>query len=201
MLTGFRAFPGVADNPTEALLAHLAGQPDLLPRGTRLAMLAVEYRTIGPALDGLLDDGPDDGPAALVLTGYSHRATGITLEAVATALCAPDKPDVTGFVAVQGEGPALATPIDLGALQATIAPHAPCSISDDAGQYLCNYAYRHALDRVATRGLATRALFVHLPAIAGTPLAAGSAAALPLDVMVDAVARIAWELAGYSPPE
>ncbi|MCL6250506.1 hypothetical protein M3P36_05535 [Altererythrobacter sp. KTW20L] len=198
MLTGFRAFPGVAANPTEALVAHLAARdPGLLPAATRLAMLDVDYRTVGPTLDLLLDEGP----AALVLTGYSHRATGITLEARATTMCAPDAPDVAGFVARQGNGPAIATPIDLGELRDIIAPHAPCSISHDAGQYLCNFAYRHALDRVTTRGLSTRALFVHLPAIAGTPLAANAASTLPLDVMADAVARIVRTLAGYSPPE
>jgi pyroglutamyl-peptidase len=198
VLTGFRAFPGVAANPTEALVAHLAGrEPGLLPASTRFAMLDVDYRTIGSALDLLLDEDP----AVLVLTGYSHRATGITLEARATTLCAVDAPDAAGFVARQVYGPPIDTAIDLGALQSIITPHAPCSISDDAGQYLCNYAYRHALDRVVTRGLSTRALFVHLPAIAGTPLAASAAAALPLDVMADAVARIVWALAGYSPPE
>jgi len=181
----------VPDNPTETLVGYFAAHPHELPAETRLALLDVDYRTVGPAIDRLLADKP----AALVLTGYSARATGITLEAQASASCAADKPDATGFVARPDPAPVLATTIDLARLQAAIAPHASCTLSQDAGQYLCNFAYRHALAEVAARGLVTRVLFVHLPAIAGTPLAATAAASLPLTVMAGALARIARELA------
>lgn len=80
-----------------------------------------------------------------------------------------------------------------------VGHHATCAISHDAGQYLCNFAYRHALEQVAQRGLPTRVLFVHVPALAGTPLAETSAASLPLEVMARALAAIVGELA-YSPP-
>ena len=92
VLTGFRAFPGVPDNPTQALVEHLAANPDRLPSGTRLALLDVDYRSVVPAIDVLLGPMPD----ALILTGYSRHATAITLEAQASGLCAADQPDVSG---------------------------------------------------------------------------------------------------------
>lgn len=195
VLTGFRAFPGVANNPTQALIEHFAAHPEALPAGTRLALLDVDYRTVGPMLDALLVDPP----AALVLTGFSAQATAITLEAQASALCAPDKPDVGGFVPNVAGAPPLGTALDLARLHALVEWEAPCTISHDAGQYLCNFAYAHALKQVALAGLATQVLFVHVPAIAGTPLAETSAASLPLDAMARAVALLVAELA-YSAP-
>ncbi|MEO5706724.1 MAG: hypothetical protein ABIT10_12485 [Alteraurantiacibacter sp.] len=187
IVTGFRAFPGVPDNPTQVLVEHLSAHPALLPQGTRFALLEVAYRSIPAAIDALLDERP----AALVLTGYSHRATGVTLEACATALCAADKPDVLGELAVPLEGDVLTTGAALTALAATLAETGiAAEISYDAGQYLCNFAYRHALVQVARRGLTTQVLFVHLPALADTPLAAEAAASLPLADMARAVALI-----------
>ncbi len=194
-LTGFRAFPGVADNPTQALVEHFAAHPHALPADTRLALLDVDYCAVGPMLDGLLADPP----AALILTGFSAAATAITLEAQASGLCAADKPDICGFVAAALDHPPLCTALDLAHLHAVVEREAPCTISHDAGQYLCNYAYARALEQVARRGLPTQVLFVHVPAIAGTPLAETSAASLALEVMAAALARIAAELA-YSPP-
>ncbi|HSG54399.1 MAG TPA: hypothetical protein VLA45_03015 [Paracoccaceae bacterium] len=191
MLTGFRAFPGVPDNPTQALVDHFRCNPGLLPDAALLALLDVDYRTVGPAIDALLAHAP----AALVLTGYSGRAKGITLEAQASALCAADQPDAAGFVALPEPSPILSTTIDLVRLQSVIAHHAPCALSQDAGQYLCNFSYRHALDRVTAQRLPTQVLFVHVPAISGTPLAETAAASLPLDLMAAALAQIARELA------
>ena len=195
VLTGFGPFPGVAHNPTQALVEHFAAHPEALPASTRLALLDVDYRTVGPALDALLSDRPK----AVVLTGFSAAATAITLEAQASGLCAADKPDVGGFVPDLADGAMLCTALDLDRLHALVEWETRCTISHDAGQYLCNFAYAHALRQVALAGLATPVLFVHVPAITGTPLAETSAASLPLDVMARAVALIMAELA-YSPP-
>lgn len=177
----------MADNPTQALVEHLSAHPALLPEGAQLALLDVAYQSTPAAIDALLDMAP----GALVLTGYSHRAAGVTLEACASALCAADKPDVLGHVPAPLNGATLSTQADLPALLALLASaRIPAEISHDAGQYLCNFTYRHALQRVAERGLATPVLFIHLPALAGTPLAAEAAASLPLADMARAVASI-----------
>lgn len=178
-------------NPTQALVEHLSANPALLPSGTRLALLDVAYQSAPAAIDGLLDLMP----AALVLTGYSHLATGVTLETCATALCAADKTDALGHGAPPVAGDTLTTCVDVSALAALLVQAAlPAQISADAGQYLCNFTYRHAMAEVTARGLATQVLFVHLPAISGTPLAAEAAASLPLADMAWAVALIVGRL-------
>lgn len=196
VLTGFRAFPGVADNPTQTLVDHFAAQPQALPTGTLTRLLDVDYRTVGPALDKLLAVGP----STLILTGYSSQARAITLEAQASGLCAPDKPDVCGFVPSPAPAATLRTTLNLTELQAKVAHVAPCTISHDAGQYLCNYAYRHALARAARDKLPVQVLFVHVPAISGTDLAQTAATSLPLAAMAAALAMIVREAARYSPP-
>jgi pyroglutamyl-peptidase len=191
LLTGFGPFPGVEHNPTQVLIEHFARQPDLLPLGTRLALLDVDYRAVGPQLDALLAPRP----VAVVLTGFSAQATAITLESQASMQCAADKPDVAGFVPDVAGGPPLRCDLDLPRLQGLVQHETACTISHDAGQYLCNFAYAHVLNA----RLAVPVLFVHIPAIAGTRLAETSAAALPLDTMARALALIVAKLA-YSPP-
>jgi pyroglutamyl-peptidase len=193
-LTGFGAFPGVADNPTQRLIEHFRQSPSQLPQDTALHLLDVDYRSVGAQIDALLHEPP----RALLLTGYSNLATSITLEARAHGICAPDKPDATGqFPApFPAERPDLFTRTDVEALCLALAEEdLPVAISHDAGQYLCNYSYRHALERVEERGLSTQVLFVHTPALSDTPLAADAAACLPLETMARALARIARELA------
>lgn len=199
IITGFRAFPGVPDNPTQMLVEHLATDAALLPHGTQLALLDVAYQSVPAAIDALLAGQP----AALVLTGYSHLATGVTLEACATPSCAADKPDVLGHVPAPLAGEVLATKADLPKLGALLSrANIPVTISRDAGQYLRNFSYRHALSRVAQLGIGTRVLFVHLPALTGTSLAAQSAASMPLADMARALSLIVAALADsdYSPP-
>ncbi len=192
MVTGFGAFPGVPENPTQALLAHCTADPASLPPGTRLALLDVAYQTVPAAIDELLGLAP----AALLMTGYSHRATGVMVEACATGFCAADKPDALGHLPANLAGDTLFSPANLSALVALLTGTGiPAAISHDAGQYLCNFSYRHALARVAERGLATQVLFVHLPAISGTALATGSAASLPLGEMTRAIRLIVADLA------
>ncbi len=193
VLTGFGAFPGVPDNPTQRLVEHFRQQPALLPQDTALHLLDVDYRSVGAQLDALLHEPP----RALILTGYSNLATAITLETRAHGICAPDKPDATGHIPPSSaeQPPTLHTRIELDALRCVLeAEDLPAAISHDAGQYLCNFSYRHALQRVEELEHDTKVLFVHLPALSDTPLAANAAAHLPLDSMARALSRIAREL-------
>ena len=197
ILTGFRAFPGVADNPTQTLIEHFRADPSALPGDTALHLLDVDYRSIGAAIDIILTEPP----AALILTGYSNLATDIRLESRATGLCAPDKPDVCGYVpqAPLSAPETLHTRLDLTRLQTGLEARAiPASISRDAGQYLCNYSYRHALSVAAMGGMSTQVVFVHFPAVEGTALAQSAAAAMPLGQMAAALSHISAELADIS---
>jgi pyroglutamyl-peptidase len=155
----------------------------------------VGYAAVPPALEAILADPP----AALVMTGYSGLATGLRLETRAHGFCSPDRADAFGLrpepagevrdylEQLAADLPAIAGQV----MQAGIA----CSISHDAGAYLCNHIYHQALHRIAHCGAGTLAAFVHVPAISGTPLAAASAGSMPLVEMARGVALIATELA------
>jgi pyroglutamyl-peptidase len=194
VLTGFGAFPGVPDNPTQRLVEHFRQDPSDLPVGTALHLLDVDYRTVGKQIDALLHKPP----RALILTGYSNLATAITLEARAHGLCSPDKPDAMGHIPPKAATvpTALHSTANLKTLSdALAAENLPAKVSHDAGQYLCNFSYRHALQRVDERGFSTQVLFIHLPALSNTPLADEAAASLPMESMVRALSCITRELA------
>ncbi len=193
ILTGFRAFPGVADNPSQRVIEHLAARPPASPPDLLFHLLDVDYRQVGARIETLLDHAPK----ALLLTGYSNLATAITLERRATCLCAPDKPDVTGHVpdALPGEA-ALETALDLGRLrQCVIDLGIAAEISHDAGQYLCNYSYHFAMREAARRQLETQVLFVHLPALTASDLADSAASSMELETMARALSALATVLA------
>ena len=195
VVTGFGAFPGVADNPSAALIEWLRGAPGLLPPGTQYRLIEVGYAAVGPALAEILSDPP----AALVLTGYSATAEGLRLETRAHDFCSPDRADAFGLRpdarAAQRSWLEPAHDV-LPALAGEVARSGiACALSDDAGAYVCNHAYHQALLRIAEQGAATRAVFVHVPAITGTPLAETSAGSMTLGAMAKGVAMVALALA------
>ena len=195
VVTGFRSFPGVQENPSQALVEALRDSPGLLPEDAVCRLLDVSYAAVPPVLAEILADPP----AALVLTGFSARATGLRLETRAHDYCSPSHEDAFGYAPetsseirenidqVRADLPAIAGRL----AQAGIG----CALSDDAGAYLCNHLYYRVLRRIAELDADTLAVFVHVPAITGSALAQTSAGAMPLEVMARGVAMIAEELA------
>ena len=197
VVTGFGRFPGVTDNPSQIVVEALQASPGLLPLGAECRLLEVAYAAVPPALEDILARPP----AVLVLTGYSTLAQGFKLERRASNVRSPRFADARGFC----PAPRTGAPVDIQensacdfpALEAALrARGIACQLSDDCGQYVCNNAYHTALAQVAARTLPTRAIFVHLPAITGTPLAETSASAMELAEMAAGVATIARLLAG-----
>jgi len=195
VVTGFGRFPGVTDNPSHALIDALRETPDLLPGDAACRLIEVSYAAVPPALDAILADPP----AALVMTGFSRRATGLRLETRAHDHRSPEHEDAFGLRPQAGEAIRHymeQVRADLPAISGTVARSGiDCVLSDDAGAYVCNQTYHTALSRIAARDLPTLAVFVHIPAIAGTPLAGESEGAMELETMARGVALIARELA------
>jgi len=191
IVTGFRAFPGVPDNPSQIVVEALSRDPVLLPPPAECHLLDTAYDSVGPALGALLATAP----GALLLTGFSATARGFRLERRAGGACALDIADAEGAgpPACLGAGTDdLAERCDVPALADALRVHGfPVEISDDAGRYVCNHAYCFALSRIAAGELPTQAIFVHLPAIEGTALAVTSASAIPLQWMTRGIALIA----------
>lgn len=181
LVTGFDAFGGRAFNPAEAIVRRLAEAPPVsdfhalvLPtvygEAARLALAAIEDRR----------------PDLVVLFGLAESAAGLRLERFGlNSIDAPAADNAgaarPGEPVIPGAPHAFATPIDVHALAARLVPRVPdVSVSTNAGGYVCNHLYCSVLHAIETRGLATRALFVHVP-WTYRPRTAADFAEAPLD--------------------
>lgn len=201
-ITGFRPFLDVAINPSALLVASLQDDPSWIERtrmDARFTLLDTVYEGLRAQIAKLLASPP----AALILTGYSRHATGLKIETRATSLCSPDHADASGR-----HPPATHEPMEEHANSGVDFPDLverirgeglSCDLSDDAGEYVCNHSYFHALDLIAQRGLDTRTLFVHLPAIENMPEAPEGAGQMALTEMHRAMALIARALVVAKP--
>ncbi|MBZ6379749.1 MULTISPECIES: pyroglutamyl-peptidase I family protein [Pacificimonas] len=197
-VTAFRDFLHVRGNPSEALLTALQMQTPEANEGWAFRLLDTVYADVEANLLAVLSDPPD----LLLMTGYSAQARGLKLETGASDLMSPKFADAAGHV----PGPAAGTGtrienerIDFAALRARlgeagVAHHA----SGDAGEFVCNHLYYRALRLIARQDAATTALFVHVPAIAGTTLEESSASAMTLEEMVRGVRAVAAALSTAS---
>ena len=181
LLTGFGAFPGVATNATAALVPQLAERARARLEARVVAeILPTEWRRAPSRLALLV---AEHAPTLALHFGVSHRARGIVIETLARNACAME-PDAAGELPLSptliGDGPrtlAASLPVTrildrLGALGL------PASLSQDAGDYLCNaLLYRSLSCRTVAQGR-RMAGFIHLPAsLAGEDGAPGPSTA------------------------
>ncbi len=170
LITGFGAFEGVDENPSGALARRFDGQG-----AVRSAVLPVEFRASAETLDEALASGPE--PSLILCLGV-HPGPGYRLERRAGPTLGLDRPDNAGEYgdAVSGQmgGPEgdLVTGLDLESLLKTLSREREeaVSISEDAGGYVCERIYRHALVRAGERG--AEALFFHVPPLTEEPIEA-----------------------------
>jgi len=143
LVTGFGSFPGVPLNPTAALIQSLQAEPPAAPQGASLffEVLDVEYRTLPARLEAL---GREIEPDIAVHFGVSGRAAAFTVERRAQNRVCAGRPDQGGYVPTDAfirEGhddcPS-SLPVEL-LVQALEEQELPASLSDDAGDYLCNF--------------------------------------------------------------
>ena len=164
LITGFGSFEGVDENPSGALARRFDGQGPV-----RGAVLPVEFRASAEDLDAALASGPE--PSLILCLGV-HPGPGYRLERRAGPTLGLERPDNVGECGdvVSGEmgGPEgdLVTSLDLDELLEALSSGGAdgVCISEDAGGYVCERVYRHALVRASERG--SEALFFHVPPLA-----------------------------------
>ena len=170
LITGFGSFEGVDKNPSGALARRFDGQGPV-----RGAVLPVEFRASAEGLDAALASGPE--PSLILCLGV-HPGPGYRLERRAGPTLGLERPDNVGECGdvVSGEmgGPEgdLVTGLDLDELLEALSSGGADNvcISEDAGGYVCERVYRHALVRASERG--AEALFFHVPPLAEVPIGA-----------------------------
>lgn len=158
--TGFGPFGEHAWNPSAAVAdAAFARRGDI----DTIEQLDVTWAAAESAVGGWFT-GP--GRRLAIHIGLAGERSWISLESVAHNRCG-ETPDIHGErrtgALVDGGSDAHATALPLSALRDLLAALVPLEvrITDDAGSYVCNATYYHALRHAQAAG--GDALFVHVP--------------------------------------
>ncbi len=177
LVTGFNAFPGAPVNPTEALIwaldADRAGVADMCE--LHAAILDVDYRSLPARLQQL---GASAEPDIAIHFGLSGSATGFAVERIARNAVGGEKPDNTGHVPADAricagdETLPSSLPVE-SIYEALKAAGLPVEMSDDAGDYLCNYLFYLSRGHLCAGFAPAMAGFVHVPLVGALPEESG----------------------------
>ncbi|MDI4658728.1 peptidase C15 [Xanthobacter autotrophicus] len=182
LVTAFGPFPGMPVNPAQRAAMDLlrVRRPALSGVEIALEILPTRWDEL-PRLDALMTRRPFD---AVLLLGVAARRRRVCLEtrAVNAARTVPDAAGrhPPGRRLMTNEAEAFSTTAPALPWVATLrrAGIAACA-SRDAGRYLCNAAYFHALAAAhgwpRGAGAVPPILFVHLPGRSGVPRGASRA--------------------------
>ncbi|NJL03389.1 MAG: pyroglutamyl-peptidase I [Chloroflexaceae bacterium] len=171
LLTGFEPFGRLSANPTQTLMQAIA---DAAPSGVRLhtAVLPVTYAEAWTHLHHLLRQHQ---PQIVVCTGLAVQAETLRLERYAHNRVSTSVADNVGnvpssAVIVPNAPDTYPTTLPVAQILVTL-PAAGIAIapSDDAGDYVCNYVYFHALHHLAHHAPHVACGFVHVPPHATLP--------------------------------
>lgn len=148
LITGFGPFPGVAVNPTEAIVSAVAGA---YPREVQAVILPTEWGVLHHLTD-LAASAP-----AMLMFGVAARSRRVRYERMAWPEAAPAR-DEQG--ALPASAPAMTRYSHIDAVR--LAREArrvglAADVSSNPGRYVCNAAYAAALSGNP------RTLFVHVP--------------------------------------
>ncbi len=164
LVTGFGPFPGAPVNPTGPLVKRLArARPGRAKIVTHI--FPTTYAAVDRDLPKLI---ARHRPDALLMFGLANKATTLRIESRARNALSRLK-DAEGYVpglrtVAPGRAPALPLPTPGRLLLAAVrAAHIPVVMSNDAGDYLCNYlCWRAVLAARRTSG-PRLAAFIHVP--------------------------------------
>jgi pyroglutamyl-peptidase len=163
LVTGFGAFEEVERNPSGLLAEGLVENP---PAGVECVggTLPVSFRRAPRVMDELFARLGARRPELIFSLGVCPEA-GFRIESRAGDRLRAGRPDVDGEegASLGSLGPERSTSLDVEALAARVAREAaaPVRVSGDAGGYVCERIYHHALSRADE--LAVPALFLHVP--------------------------------------
>jgi pyroglutamyl-peptidase len=163
LLTAFGPFPGAPVNPTPALVAALARRA---APGVNIAthVFRTAHADVTNAFPAIISR---HRPDAVILFGLAGRTHAIRIETTAHNGADRRKQDVVGTYPARADL-AVAPLIRRTRLPASTLLRAvrrvgvPVRLSHDAGRYLCNVAYWHALAPGAPP-----AIFIHVPLARG----------------------------------
>jgi pyroglutamyl-peptidase len=164
LVTGFGPFPGAPVNPTGPLVKRLArvrlGRAKIVTH-----IFPTSYATVDRDLPKLI---AHHRPDALLMFGLANKAITLRIETRARNALSRLKdageyvPGLHTIAPGRASALGLPTPSRL-LLAAARAAHMPVVISNDAGDYLCNYLCWRAVLAGRKSGGPRLAAFVHVP--------------------------------------
>ncbi len=171
LLTGFGPFPGVPTNASAALVRNVVRPARRAFPQFRfvISVLPTEWRR-GPQRVAALHKRYQ--PVLSLHFGVASGPRSIRLETQGNNVCIAS-PDATGLpplaARLEAEGPDVrSVTVDTAAIADVMKHHGwPCTISNDAGGYLCNAVFYHSLASANVHGGAVG--FVHIPTDLSVP--------------------------------
>jgi pyroglutamyl-peptidase len=170
VIAGFGPFPGAPVNPSGLLVTALARRRRPVLAGAKIIthIFATSYEAVDRDLPKLFTAKPD----IVLIFGLAGKRRQLCIETRARNALSLLFPDASrhrptrstieaGASGRRGHAPFAAL---LGAVR---TGGFPARLSSDAGRYLCNYVYWHALGRV--RGNRPLVQFVHVPRVRLSP--------------------------------
>lgn len=167
LIAGFGPFPGAPSNPSAALAKALGRRrrPALAGLERHVHIFATSYAAVGRDLPALLAQKPD----IVLMFGFAGRRRKLCVETRArnaVSVLFPDagrnRPQSGAITAGEPSCRHGNAPFPY-LLRAAADAACPSRLSDDAGRYLCNYAYWQALRHC--RGATPLIAFIHIPAV------------------------------------
>lgn len=139
LVTGFMPFDGNSVNPSEELLAFLDQQKFSFPVKTQV--LPVSFNHSLSVLDQAISEF---NPSHVILTGYAHKRTELTVERIGINWVDARIPDNEGVTLkaqkiLENGADGLFSRISLQTIVDAGSAFAPVKISTSAGEYVCNY--------------------------------------------------------------
>lgn len=158
LVTGFGPFPSMPRNPSAGAARAVAACPRWRVLGVevRLRVLTTAYAAILTELEPALAERP----SAVLMVGVAGRSRRIRVERRGTSRRStlfPDRAGETAHAPMTRSAPRWTTAPAEAARLAVLRHGLPARLSRDAGRYLCNAAYFHAL------GAQAPVLFIHIP--------------------------------------
>lgn len=167
LITGFEPFGGSATNSSWEV-ASAVSRVHIPKISIKVKQLPVSFGRVAAVLkDAISEVSPD----VLIMLGQSGQSECIRIERIAINMMDALNPDNDGYIpdeeVIHPDGPsALFSTLPLKSLRnQLVAQGHNVKISNSAGLYVCNRTYYEALYHLSSQGLATRAVFVHLPKI------------------------------------
>ncbi|MDO8799825.1 hypothetical protein [Phenylobacterium sp.] len=200
LVCGFGSFPAAPRNPSGAIIEGLAREA-WAPPGFEVEYLTLPVAWTG-SVEAIQDVLAERAADAVLVVGVATESDAFRVETMGRNRAGRAKPDDRGetwegsLIKPDGPGALAATAPTAEILDALIGSHLAARLSDDAGDYLCNFTLYRLLAEQAAPSVA----FLHVPqarefadGASGSLLEVDQAVRASIRAMASAISRPAAE--------